>query len=343
MESQHTPARALTKLLAIVGFFTVLALIIWGLVQGVRAFPSAFLSLASIAETINSYKPNAEFSITPEKNIVNSGELFTLAWSDMGDGEYRFSYACEDSLIVSVRTEHGAFQPVSCMSEATFSKNVHSLVVSVVSLTERYSDVALEVSFEGENGDTHTDEYTVTVVNAAVSQNIAIGTTTIDVAPVEEAPVSEVPTTTPVIPTTPAPVTPTIPETTLITYYPTSQPNGFTDLEITYLGVGTIENGDFKPKATFDEDDRAAFRFEVKNIGTKTADTWTYALSLPGGATHTSKNQTALLPNERVIFTVGFDLISSNDKTVVIAAEVASRSDKNTKNDAFSWSVKVVD
>jgi hypothetical protein len=343
MESTHTPQRALIKLLAIVGFFALIALIIWAIVQGIRAFPSGFSSLASIAETINGYRPNAELTVTVEKDIVNSGETFTITWNDMGEGEYQFGYECTEGVQFSVRTDQGNLQKINCTEDLVLPGNVTGLFASVESSAQRFSDVAFSVAFDPKNGDVHVKEGRVTVVNATLAQT---PTDTTPEAPVIEPvvvvepkpePVTPTPTVTPTAPT-PKPVTPT--ETTF-TYYPTSIPNGNVDLQITYLGVGTIERGSFVPKATFDEDDRAAFRFEVKNVGTKTADSWVYELTLPGDVDYKSGSQAALLPNERAIYTVGFELIESNDRSVHVEAEVDARGDVNSRNDSFDWSVKV--
>ena len=65
--------QVLIKLLAVIGFFAVVALIAWLGILGIRMFPTAFSSLATIAETINDYRLDDELVIEIEKNIVNSG------------------------------------------------------------------------------------------------------------------------------------------------------------------------------------------------------------------------------------------------------------------------------
>ncbi len=342
MESTHTPQRALIKLLAIVGFFALIAIIIWAIVQGIRAFPSGFSSLASIAETVNRYRPDAELTVTVEKEIVNSGETFTITWNEMGEGEYQFRYECAPGVQFSVRTDQGTLQKISCTEDLILPSTVHGLFASVESSTQRLSDVAFSLAFDPKDGDVHVKEGRFTVINATLAQ--APEETDLEVPKTEEPEVIVEPevtspeVTTPTTPKpTPTPVTPTV-----VTYYPTSLQNGNVDLKISYLGVGTIERGSFVPKATFDEDDRAAFRFEIKNIGTKTATSWSYDLKLPGGVDYASGAQADLLPNERVVYTVGFELIESNDRSVTVEAEVDARGDVNAQNDSFEWSVKVI-
>ncbi len=52
------------KLLAITGFLVTIAVILWGTVEGAKRAPQAFSSLASIAESIESYRPQSDSSVT---------------------------------------------------------------------------------------------------------------------------------------------------------------------------------------------------------------------------------------------------------------------------------------
>jgi hypothetical protein len=303
-------SRALIKLLAIIGFFAILALIVWLIVQGVRMFPSAFSSLASIAETVGTYRPNEELTIELPKSIVNSDETFVLNWTDMGKkGSYEFTYVCAPGVILSVRTSEGMLREISCVETLTLPSDVHGLFLSVRGGEQRFSDVDFTVAFDAEKGDTHIAQGRVTVVNATMPGTSVVTEGTSTVPPLATLP----PKTTPQATIPKPPVTPVAPEqsqpaASVVAFTPKSYEDGFTDLRALYLGVGTIENGTFVPKATFDTDDTAAFRFEVKNIGTKTSDTWTYELTLPGNNTYTSEPQTGLVPNEKAVFTIGFEL-----------------------------------
>lgn len=354
MESTQTGSRALIKLLAIIGFFAILGCIVWLIVQGVRMFPSAFMSLASIAETVGGYRPQSELSIDLEKNIVNSGETFTITWTDMGKGSYTFTHVCREGVILFVRTSEGMLREVPCTDSLSLPHDVHGLFLSIQAREQRFSDVDFAVSFDAEKGDTHVTDGRVTVVNATVPTKteaaVVLGTDvptkidtpsvggTIPLPPTSETPV--VPST----PVTPRPSfsTPSQPAASVVSILPKSYEDGFTDLRAMYLGVGTIENGTFVPKATFNEDDTAAFRFEVKNIGTKTSDSWTYELSLPGGVSYASDTQSPLTPNERAIFTIGFELNDAiTSASVKIGGEVKTKDDSDAENNDFDWSVKV--
>lgn len=343
--------RALVKLFAIIGFFALIAVGVWLMVQGVRLFPSAFSSLASIAETVNKYRPQTELVIELEKNIVNSGETFTMNWTDMGPGTYTFTHTCAESITLAVRTSDGLLQNVSCTDSLSLPSDVLGLFVSVNAREQRFSDVALTVTFDGETGDNHVAESRVTVVNATIpTKPVAVVPNEIAlpekpaVTPTPKPEVAPVTVAKPAVPAPSTPVTPVRPSqpaTAVVAVLPKSYENGFIDLRASYLGVGTIVNGSFVPKATFTEDDKAAFRFEVKNIGTKISSEWSYKLTLPGDVTYTSDPQTGLMPNERAVFTVGFDLTETRASAVTIDGVVATKNDVDIQNNDFNWSVKV--
>jgi hypothetical protein len=345
MDTSREGTRALVKLLAIIGFFALIALSVWLVVQGVRLFPSAFSSLASIAETVSTYRPDSELTIELEKNIVNSGETFTLTWTDMGEGTYTFKHVCADGISLAVRTSEGLLQEVSCTEALSLPGEVHGLFVSVNAREQRFSDVALTVTFDGETGDDHVAESRVTVVNATVpTKPVAIETTDDMEEPEVIVPPKKETDSRPTPPksTTPTASVPSQPASAVVAVLPKSYENGFIDVRATYLGVGTMVNGSFVPKATFDKDDKAAFRFEVKNIGTKVSGNWTYKLTLPGDVEYTSDTQTGLMPNERAVYTVGFDLAETSASAVTVEGVVTVKNDTDTKNNDFDWSVKVV-
>ena len=60
MEKTQGPKVVAIKLLAIVGFFAMGAIVVWVLVQGVRIFPDTFSSLATIAESVSTYQAERE-------------------------------------------------------------------------------------------------------------------------------------------------------------------------------------------------------------------------------------------------------------------------------------------
>jgi hypothetical protein len=340
MNETHDAKTAVIKTLAIVGFLAIALALIWTLVQGVRFVPGAFASLASIAESIQNYRPITELSVATEKSIVNSNESFQLNWTDMKrHGTYHFSYTCTEGVSLNVRGGDGDLVTIPCTEKLSLPEDVHGLFVSIESEKSRFSDVAFSVAFETENGETLVERTgKITVVNAtipAVAENIP------ETPAVVEKPVSK-PVTKPTQVAAPIVATPVVTHTE-VSYIPQSYTNGFTDLSTTFLGVGTMHGNVFTPSANYDRSERGGLKFEVKNIGTKTSDTWTFTATLPSGVTYTSDKQVALKPNEKVVFTLGFTMDESDKaKTTTLKVDTDVKNDTNSKNDSFSWSVKVV-
>ncbi len=339
-----TPAHgAFTKVLAIIGFFSVIAFFVWALVQGVRVFPHAFSSLASIAETVGDYRNESELAFDIDKSIVNSGETFTVTWTDMGRGEYAFTHACTPGTRVRVRTDEGILQNIPCGESLSLPHSATGLFLNILSEEQRFSDVPMTIAFTSDGGDTHTTDTRITIVNASVT-GTQVRTIADEVTPRTVPKRIDLPTEPSIQsnPSTTSSLQPTAQAASpIVSLVPKSYPNGFIDLRAQYLGVGTLINGTFTPKATFNSDDTAAFKFEVKNIGTRMSDTWSYELMLPGNVKYTSDPQAGLAPNEKAVFTVGFELSDTSKSAVKISGEVKTTNDTRTDNNTFDWSVKV--
>ena len=216
--------------------------------------------------------------------------------------------------------------------------NVDTITLVIDSEKNRYSDIAYSISFLG-TSDTRpraVGNASFTVFNATISDSIASS------EDIEEPEVDVTPDITPATSTTPSapstPVTPPAPEYVQEYTYsiPTSNPNGATDLATRYLFTGNIKGNTFTPSIINQEED-GAIQFEVKNLGTKTSKSWTYTVSLPGGGTYDSKQQSALKPNERVVISIGFPGADVTEHTFKVT--VKESTDRNRTNDSFSQRV----
>lgn len=354
-ESSPRAKSAAIKTLAIVGFFALIGFIVWLGVQGIRHFPSAFSSLASIAETVGNYKGSSTEPLTIEtkKNIVNSGDEIEVTWTDLKkSGTYDFSYRCIQGISLMVKGADGVFVPIPCAEGLSLTSEAHGLFISLRSNESRFVEVPFTLTFtaEGSNEPSQKAEGSITVVNAVVATSTpaiegTISTSTKDVNVTKD----ETASTTPTIPTTStkppvsSPSTPVSkPVTTPVITYPVSNPSGYSDLQITFLAVGSVDSQNyFTPRATYSLSMRNALRFEVKNIGTKTSSYWNFVTNLPD-TTYTSPLQAPLQPGEKVTFTMGFtvDKLPKNN-TAKIIANVVSQDDRNALNNTFSWSVGV--
>ncbi len=338
---------AFTKVLAIFGFFALIILMVWLAVKIVGVVPNAFSSLASIADSVYNYQDDETLSVATEKSVINAGESFTITWETLStSGTYNFSFACTDGVAIEVRDDSGATRSLSCDTPLDVS-DVQSLDIRVSSEKNRFTDVRYTLAFipEDTKKDIITKEGLATIVNATIP---TIG----DVAEEEPAPVKEEPAVTtpdevvvkptpatPVV-TTPKPTTPTYVEEVVYSA-PVSDPNGQTDLQVTYKAVGIMVGSKFTPKSRIEVGEKGAIQFEIKNIGTKTSAAWSYEADLPSGIEYNSGTQKVLKPQERALITIGFEGISETG-TEKFGVTVDTNGDNNSKNDAFTWAVSIV-
>jgi len=341
---------AAIKTLAIIGFIAAVILGLWIAVQLIQALPTAFKNLASIADGL--YGRGSVFVLTTEKEIINSGEPFNIYWTNVTkDGEFTLTYQCADGISAEVRDESGAIVPLLCgkaitLSQGNLEGGKETLEVVVKAEKQRFTDVLFTVAFFPESSESalYEKNLSVTVVNATIPQGgivQGIGTTTKPVVkPVPTKPVVAKPVVKPAYTPTPKPTGYyTVPVST--TGYQASNPNGFTDLDVKLIGVGTMSNGVFHAKSTLEKNDDAAMQFSVKNIGTKTSSDWTYKASFPSeDDTYTSGKQSSLLPGERAIVTIRF---TTDDETGTETAKVSVTGGNDTKsgNNSDSKSVKI--
>lgn len=337
-----------TKVLAIIGFFATGVLIAWLVVFAIKMAPSAFSSLASIAGSIQNYRPINEISIATENSVVNSAESFQVSWTDVKqEGEYHFTYTCTPGVSLGVRDGDGLVTPIKCTDILTLPATAHGIFVTITSDEIRLTDVPLKVTFtNSEKNISLESEMKITVVNATIPVREEFPTVvTPEASPepekTESAPEPVVVTAPEPQPTaTPKPIAPTM-VTTVI--YPQSNPNGYTDLKVTTLGSGILKNGVFTYTAKYDRDLRNAIKFDIKNIGTKTSGTWTFKTILPSGVIYESPIQRALKPLEHVEFTLGFDLEDNSKDLVKITNTVYTKNDSNSRNNSSVWHVVVKD
>ena len=326
-----------SKPVAVAGFLVIIGLIAWASVQIVSLAPTAFSSLASLSQGISNYRDSmsadvdTDLTVASNMKLVDAGEPIIITWDkDSREGAYAFSYACLEGVTVDIVDTEG-LRSIAC--DTRYSLGVTDVVTVVVNSEKaRHIDVPYTISFMRQNdtGPVRSGNNTLTITNENINDVVAVGTPDGEVLgeeDVEEEVKEEVPA-----PATPAPkpkpVVVAEPVTEYVYAIPVSNPNGYTDLATRFLNVGDIVNGKFVA-GDIERDDTGAFQFEVKNIGTKTSDTWTYAVTLPDGDTYTSPKQTALKPNERAVISLGFDTPDEASHTFVVVVKIEDRVSTN--------------
>ncbi len=348
----HDEKDALTKTFAIVGFILLVLFGVWLAVKIVSFVPSAFSSLASLADSVYNAGKNEEITVKGENNVYNASEAFTLSWEAMRrPGTYTFSYACTEGVSVDTKDTEGKIASLTCGEPLALGNNT-SLEVLVASEKNRFTDVPYTITYT-KNGATQASSMLtrdLTVVNVAIPASGALVTKdkevmvtpkpAVAVAPVylgaTEADQAPTPVAKPAAKPAPKPTT----ITKTVYTVPVSNPDGVIDLQVTYLGSGTISGSTFVKQSAIDAEESGAIQFEVKNVGTKTADVWSYVANLPADINFTSGTQKALKPNERAIITLGFEGLT-NDGTEKVAINVTAKNDTKTTNNKVSGSVVI--
>ena len=323
------------KLLAIGGFIALIIIIAWLGIQVVRVAPKAITSLASIADVVYNYE-DIKIEVASNKAVANADESFGLSWHvPKTPGVFTFAYRCTDGIAIDVRTIGSDIKPVACGDDMSLGR-VSGVDVLVHSEKNRFTDIPYTITFVPTNNSITpvVASSTITVVNAQIVP-LAVATSTPAVTPTP-TPI----TPPPVVKPTPKPV---VKITTIQTYtyaIPVSNPNGYTDLVVSLVKVGTISNGTFVTNGVVKSDTTGALLFAIKNTGTKTSHTFTYTVSLPNGTTYTSPTQDPLKPNERAQIALGFataHMIGVKSFTVTVTSD----NEINLSNNGFSSSVVI--
>jgi len=341
---------SILKSLAVVGFISIIILLAWLSVQAVRVAPSAFSSLASLAESIYQRQATpteteigtSPLIVTSSLKTVDAGKPIEINWGETKTpGSFTFSYACAEGVAIDINNVEGV-RSIACDTNYNIG-DVTSLSLTVDSEKARYADVSYTVSFLRTNDTSPyaTGEASFSVVNI----KIADLATKEDTTPATQPPTGTTETTSEAVTVTtdntniatvasakkiPRPQTY---EQEYVYTIPTSDPNGRVDLSPRFLGIGKIvSNTFFAGQAKAGE--AGALQFEVKNYGTKTSDDWSFTISLPGGQTYESKTQSPLKPNERAVITIGYPATNQANHTFVVSTKSAT--DKNSINDQFS-------
>ncbi len=327
---------AVIKTLAIIGFVVTLVFGAWLIVQAIRSVPVVFNTLQYIATTIrNNQAQEAAFVVATGTDIINTGETLTLSWTRAAqEGTYSFSYQCTDGVVAEIPDGNGGLSVVTCGEEKAVADNSSAVAVIFSSEKSRFVDVPYTITFTpADDADPVHDQGTITVVNPSLS---VLGITATSTVPVEE---TVQPTTTPVTPP-PTPAPQPKPKPTTITAIPVSNPTGYTDLSVTFVGIYDARTAQLIPVSSLSDGQQSAVRFEVKNIGTKTSGEWRFSVITPSDSpTYTSGVNAPLKPNERQVVTVRFQ--AQRDSGTRITVVATGGGDTTPLNNSFSRQLTV--
>ena len=322
------------RLFGFISLIAVLIIFTWSAKQVVILFPSAINSLASLADTVYNYNTDKEFRVMTDKTNLKNGETLTIWWNkEAKSGYFTFTYKCEDGLALDLKTKEKDFSSIACDQAYDLGLADH-VDLKIDSEKKPFVETEFNIAYFKKNQTTAT-------TNA--SKTISVTNTEIAKTDDTKNDTNKTPATS-TKPTSPKPTTPKPAETEITYTYeiPVSKPNGFTDLLLNNLFIGTKNKaGMFVKTNSITKNKEGAIQFVVHNIGTKTSEAWTFSAKLPGDVDFTSSTQVPLKPNERATISLSFPAIKDTDLQK-IKVEIKTDRDKNKNNNILEQTVVVV-
>jgi hypothetical protein len=331
-EADTAPRSLLYKVATVTGFIGIIIILSFLSIRLVQSLPSTVSYLASLADGVYNFRDDQIVLVASSKEIF-SGDSTTLSWSSpKRGGTFSLSFPCSEGIrIETMHEDEETTSELDCDQMVPIGTH-HELTLKISSDQLHSATIPLTVyHFHPVSENALSENFVrINVVNSAIPSDFFSEQTR------EIIPLSPTATDTASTPTA-TEETPTQPTKKTVAYtvykIPVSDPNGFTDLEMSYITIGNIINTQFVPYgSTIHTAKQSAIQFTVKNIGTKTSTSWTYLLRLPDGSVYTSPNQAPLHPNERVTITQGFATPVVGNYTIVGSVPM---SDVNIVNNSF--------
>ena len=325
------------KILTIIGFSATIILIGWLLLKLAVKAPETFSSLATITENIDTYRPLEKLVLTPEKKVINVHDTTKITWEDTkNEGVYSLTFVCTN-VTLAIKNEKGDVLPIVCNTAYKLPAQTFTLSITALNAPKGFSDIKLTLSFtDSRTNETISTKESITVVNADLVSTTGgphpATTTRPEIAEKPSVPKNEV-----ILYNTPS----TKQTHTTYTYYPQSDPHGFTDLTLHTQGIGIIENSTFIQSGKYSNNALNAVIIDIENIGTKTSNEWHFTTRLPDGTVYTSSAQIPLKPKEHAVFTLTFNVDVRSGKTITTSSTVYAQNDVNNENNYSSVNVVV--
>jgi hypothetical protein len=314
---------------------SMVIVILFGMILTIRFVPRTITSFSSFSTSfVNFFKGKEKITLTTNDQNVVSGSTFTLtvkhsAKDTSKEGSYTLTYPCINGLHLEQTALASGNVYIHCDTPFTLT-DISPLQIVPISVASNVVDVPITVSYTEEGSTTPkvSANTTITVVNDQIGNNPSQPILTPTTTPVTVIPT---PTTTPVKPTPKPPVTnpkPVTPKPTL------------PDLSIRIIATGIIDpvTGQFVQTTNITPYDRAAVKFDVKNIGGVPSGTWRFNATLPSSATpfYQSAVQNSIGPESGVVFTIGFTPNQNGNNQVTITLDPGNTVRELNKNNNFA-------
>jgi hypothetical protein len=348
IEKSEAIASKILRTLAVIGLISILSLVTWAIVQGVRSVPNNNLSavIASLRGAFQS-APSESLIFKLDTNTVASGESANIAWTYEGAKQpelYSFSYTCGTDTMLSIM-ENTGWTTIAC--DTIFETKDTTIKILPTNNTARFADVELHV-FSNELKDTtvitvvNTDVTALDIISkeaTSTSETTSEENTTKVTEQVKEAPKA----------VSPVKTTPTYTPPKTVTKRTVPMYNGPADLVVSIEHTGVLAEVDdedtFFPISPIPTDKVAAVQFTVTNKGGDTSQSWIFKAELPieGDKTYsyTSPKQAPILSGMQVEYTLSFDELLEAERGTIRIKIVPNDSHDDSSNNQDSVSIKI--
>ncbi len=309
-------AAGVMRVFAVIGLISILALAAWIVVQGARFAPEVGEKLGAAVTTVTSVfsrTPGASLTFDVAQRTVSSGDVVTVGYEYRGDViplSYDFSYACDTSVILSMKSGD-EWSSLPCATGVAVSGDQVQFIP--VSDDKRLTSLAITIS-----GGDITDTTILTVVNTNVASTTEDGDIVLDETALDDASAQDSGSPDNVDnDMVSSDIASTESTATRQSTYVVSTPVDRTpaDLMVTIKQTGVLVpvagDNTFFELSPIPSDRTAAVRFTVTNEGGQHSGAWAFVANLPVRGDeeyrYVSPAQASLAPNMEVEFTLGFD------------------------------------
>jgi len=333
----------LLKPLATVGFITVLIFGLWLTVGTYKSFPvvseqiqkNVWPKISPALVYIESlFKGERKLVVALDKNAVTAGAQVRVTWvydDNKGGGAYVFNYPCSDSYYL----ETDNAKRVNCDTSLDISR--YKSINLIPEISGSASEIPISISYVRDNKPVATGDALLYVFTESTGKSTLptangtggrpSGTTNAPPKTTTKAATSTQKTTTsatdsPAV--TGGGITPgdRTEQTYTIGRPQAVNPSGKPDLGGKVLQIGILDKtaNAFISTSSIKSTDRAAVRFEIMNYGDNKVDGWSFNAVLPTYPSNIfhSDTQQALLPGEKIEFTLGFNQLDTTISTSTI-------------------------
>jgi hypothetical protein len=290
----------LSNVLAVIGFFIILFIIVWGLLHII-----ALIRGTADPISFGNWNPASPAALQIQApSDATAGAVITIAWTYKPTvaGKYTFSYTCTDGAAFEAVIPQQANVALPCGTGIIASTTSNSVAVMPTLTNTSITSVPVAISFTPTGGGT-----------------AVIGTASIAIHPgnVPTPVATSTPTVTATLTPTPVPTTPSTPTQPTQTRSPA-------DISVRIVGVGIIDpsTGAFIPVTPSSIDDTVAVRFDIKNVGGTPTGSYTFEADLPtmNGYHYVSPIQKSLGAGDHVLNTLRFTQVASGGGTFTVVA-----------------------